>query len=406
MTLSLIARSVLVLLLTVWANLVSAEQVAERKRFLEELNTRLLGATAGPLKLDSDRGWRSIVMAPPGTSVSPLLTPFAALATEAVEASRLLEAVNTFDRPLAVSIGIGSPGAASLPEVWQLVLERSRPPFIRSVAVPEGDPEIAVLFRQADAVDQARGITFQREPSEAVMRYREYEYSLRSLAAEEVSQTGLWRLNSRLSRFGSISEAKAALAEDWITYGYKREVDSARVALEKKLGSQPWKDWSFAEAAYNAALVPITPDTSIPRTILFPPPSEWLSMVNWLRLSVPTSDPAIVVTFEVASVRIIRTWFLIDHLVEGRLQMRKAPNEKAVVLSDGAQPSTLSFPSGLLAVIPENIILVRNVRFIAKSSMPEQRVPALLDHPLGLYGYPDDINLFGYVVRTLPRLSN
>lgn len=406
MTLRLVARSLLALFVTISSHVASADQIAERKRFLEELNTHLLGVAAGPLKLDADRGWRSIVMAPPGTSVSTLLTPFAALTTETVEASRLLEAVNTFDRPLAVTEGIGSPSGASLPEIWKLVLERTRPPFLRPAAVSEGDPEVAILFRQADAVDQARGIAFQREPSEAVMRYREYEYSLRSLAAEEISQTGLWRLNSRLSRYGSISEAKAALAEDWVTYGYKREVDSARIALEKKMGSQAWQNWSSAEAAYKAALVPITPDAFIPRTVLFPPPSEWLSMANWLRLRGPTSDPGVIVSYDVASIRIIRTWFLIDQLVEGRIQLRKATGEKPVILSDGLQPTTLSFPSGLLAAIPENIVLVRNVRFIAKSSMPEQRVPALIDHPLGLYAYPDDINLFGYVARTLPRLSN
>jgi hypothetical protein len=76
------------------------------------------------------------------------------------------------------------------------------------------------------------------------------------------------------------------------------------------------------------------------------------------------------------------------------------------VLSDGQSPNVMSYPRGTLAVIPDELLLVRRIRFHTTGPGLEQPTQADQNHPLGLYSYPDDINLLGYIVRALPRIAN
>jgi hypothetical protein len=262
-----------------------------------------------------------------------------------------------------------------------------------------------VLFRQADEIDKARGVQYLREPSPAVQRYREYELLYRALTSAAKNGDETWRLNPRLTRYSSIEEAKTAIGEDWVNYGFKREVEAAREAFLAHTGARAWTDWMEAESAFTNGRVFLTPDIWVPQTILFPPASEWLSMPSWIRGVSSTGDPRVKVRFQIARVQIIRPWMAIEALLDGRIQIkRQSTKGRRPVLSDGTAPTGLSYPEGMLAVIPEELILVRGIRFIVANSTPEEQAPSDLNHPLGLFSYPDDVNLVGYVVHALPKV--
>src|SRR4051812_185263 len=83
-----------------------ASYFAGRKGLIQELNALLLGTGGDPSALDQSRGWRGVVLAPPGTPLSSLTTPFEALSTDGGSAGKLLENINSFDRPFLIQDGL------------------------------------------------------------------------------------------------------------------------------------------------------------------------------------------------------------------------------------------------------------------------------------------------------------
>ena len=335
------------------------------------------------------------------------MTPFDALGSDTVSVAKLLENISTFDRPVSITDGIANPGPTPLAQVREQLLELARPDYRQQHTGLESEPGISVLFRQTDEIDRARGIEYLREPSEAMQKYREYELSFRALVSQEASKSGMWRLIPSLSRFSSIDEAKASILSDWTAFGYKMEIEKAQQLLESRTNSAAWKTWTTAQASFNNTRTYINPDTWVPLTILFPPPSEWLNMGTWLRASSSSTIPNTVVLFQVARVKIIRPWLALDSILDGKLRIggSKDALAKAALISDGTPPTVLTYPHGSLAVIPEELILVRNIRFVAKDIVPEQRIQGKGSGPLGLFSYPDNVNLLGYVVRAIPKVS-
>jgi hypothetical protein len=66
-----------------------------------------------------------------------------------------------------------------------------------------------------------------------------------------------------------------------------------------------------------------------------------------------------------------------------------------------------------MAVYPEKLVLVRNIRFTQGEGSLETRIDnpnaaqpfgIISIHPLGIFSYRDETNLLGYVVRALPGI--
>lgn len=378
-----------------------APSLAARELFLRELNQTLLGTDGSPVLLPPNRGWRGVLLAPPGTPLSSTMTPFEALGHDTVSVSKLLEANSQFDSSVFVHDGVALRGAVSMASVWDAVLTETRP----SSQGFESDYEMdGWLFREADEVDKLRGVEFVREPSPFLEQYREYQLLFRLLLSAEQTQSGSWRLQPMLAKYSTIEEAKKCITRDWILYGHKVEVEAAFAEFERRSSLKDWLEWSDASEAFVQDRVELSPSRWVPITVLFPPPSEWLAMANWMRGTALLPGTERRVEFQFARVQVLRPWFAVEKLLDGK--MRPSRMDGVVGrLSDGLIPTVLSYPVGSLAVYPEELVLVRGIRFLEGAAGSEQEVAADFSHPLGLYFYPDKVNLLGYVVRALPALG-
>jgi hypothetical protein len=383
---------------------------SDRERLILELNKALLGTNDGrALYLGKSEGWRGVVIAPPGTPLSAFETPFDALGHDTVSVNKLLEAASNYDRVLLVNSGIANLGAQSVAEVWEVILNNSRPsPIGGGINSP-----IEVLFKQPDEVDRARGVLYLKEPSPQVIRYTEYEMLYRMLSLSDSRGDGTWRLHPRLSSYSTIEEAKNAVLNDWLQYGYKDEVESARADYEERNGSKEWRTWTRADSMYLNNRLAIDEFSSVPQTLLYPPPSEWFGMASWFSgvSSTLIKGQEIRIRFQIARVRIERPWLDLEALLSGGLHVQ---GHLARAISDGKTPDKGAYPAGVLSVFPEELLLVRNIVFTRGDGLAEARIdnpnanerfPLITDHPLGLFSYKEQINLLGYVVRALPIIA-
>jgi hypothetical protein len=381
----------------------AAPALSARAEFLDDLSQALLQTDGQPLALGPNLGWRGVVLIPPGTALPSTMTPFDGLGTETMNVSVMLENASTFDRPLVVKDGTGHPSALSIVQIWQSVLQKTRPvKLVDDVAEGNAHEPSPWLYREEDAVDRIRGVRFMREPSTAMLRYREFESLYRVLMVAEQHDDGTWRLHPRLSQYGSIGQAKAALAQDWITYGYKSEVDVALAKIHDAPNAVAWRNWTEADAHFNAGRRFLDLENWVPQTLLFPPPSEWLGMGTWVRMNVASPDAQIRITCQIARVRIIRPWLALEDLLSGRLVLSRQ-GQNGGELSDGATPTLLTYPEGLMAVIPEELVLVRGIRLMRGTEIIAGVPQTVEGHPLARFSYPDATNLLAYVVRALPR---
>jgi hypothetical protein len=390
----------LCLVAVAWPAFAQPPTISSRESFVRELTSALLGTNGEPLKLDGNEGWRGVVLAPPGTALSPTVTAFDVYGYDSVSVAKVLEAISQFDSVLAVHDGIGYPGPLSVANAWERVLEQARPVASQRELELEQSPVGTWLFRSPDKVDELRGVTYIREPSVYMLNYREYQNAFRMLVASEQRQDGTWRFNPKLMPYSSIQEAKEAVSRDWSLYGYQSEIEQALAAFAEATHAAAWREWSEAKEAFTENRIELTPYRWASVTLLFPPPSEWLNMSSWRQGVATLPIPSRRVRFQFARVRILRPWFLVEKLLTGRLQLR----ESQTVLSDGTSPTSLKYPSGELAVFPEELVLVRGIHFVQGDENNEQPAPPTTQHTLGGFYYADAINLLGYVVRVLPKL--
>jgi hypothetical protein len=385
----------------------------ERSQFIAEINTAFFSTTNGePLSLGKGEGWRGFVLAGPGTPLTAFSTPYDALGHGSVNISKLLDSVSSYDKVLLVESGIAQQGVQSIAEVWELILNNSRPSSVASAARPVSEDVQRILFREPDDIDRARGIEYRSEPSPEVLRYRDYNALYRMLVVSESRGDAAWRLHPKLAGYGSLEDAKVGILNDWIEYGNKVEVEAALAKYEVEHNSSEWRIWSRANAMFSNNRLPLDDYATVPITLLSPEPSDWFGIANWFNCVSATviSGQAIRVRFQLARVRIERPWLDIELLINGGLHVQGA---LARAISEGKAPDVTSYPKGIRAVYPEEIVLVRNIIFTQGNGSSEVRIDnpnnsqpfgLVSTHPLGLYSYRDQINLLGFIVRALPSI--
>jgi len=305
--------------------------------------------------------------------------------------------INLYDRVMVVQDGVAHFGTRSVSDVWENVLNRTMPTTTIPTELTEKDEVAKWLFRTTDKIDKARGIRFEREPSLYMLRYREYELLYQMLTVAATKDDGAWRLHPRLSQFTTIKEARNTIADDWVKFGYKVEVEAAQQAFKKRANAESWMVWTDAKARFEADKVAIDPNRSLQRTLLYPPPETWLTMSSWVRLITRTADGKGTIRCQFARIRIIRPWLSIDDLIDGKLRIDPSlPENRNFLLSDGTAPTLTKVPKGELSVYVEELIIVRDIKY-------ENVNPEKTAHPLALFAYPESTNLLGYVVRILPK---
>jgi hypothetical protein len=256
------------------------------------------------------------------------------------------------------------------------------------------------LYRVSDRVDQARGVQFIGEPSAAFQIYREYELLYKLLLnAKGGDNTTLdnqdsWRLHPRLAQFRHVDDALRSIEEDWIRFGYRREVSEAIAEFEKAAGSRAWIEWTRAKTRLETELTLVGRNTEVYRTVLSPPPAEWLRMGSWIKLTAHSAGNR-EIRFQIARVQIVRPWFQVEQLLDGRIKV----SDPRVVgeLFKGGKPTLTDYPGGRLSVYPTELLIVRQIRV---SPGAEDAL-----HPLTLFAKTDELQLLGYIVRYIERVS-
>lgn len=364
--------------------------VETRSQFSTELSKLILGAPAQFINLDAREGWRGVLLAPPGTALVPLITGDDLFAQRDLSVGKLLANASFVDRVALNQDGLLIRSDVLLSNVWEELIEKTYPESdAKAQSEAFADEEVKVLFQTPDEVDTVRGVSYQREPSIQMAKYREYEDLNRLLLIDD----DVWKIHPSLATYSTKSAAQDAVQQEWSLYGYRQEIDGAIRRLEKAVRTDEFMQWSAFRHSYQSNLTRIDSYTSLPRTFFFPPPIEWLDMGSWLRAQFRAGDGHI--SCEIAKIDVIRPWMDLGRLSSGAVRVH---GSKGYLLSDGTEPTFARLPNGRLPAFIEAIILAREI-----SVSPETSEASARAHPLGSFVYPRSVNLVGFVIRTLPE---
>jgi hypothetical protein len=348
------------------------ESLNQRESFLNDISTILFGSGM-PLSLGDGLGWRGVVISPNGETLPRFRRLFEDARrrnqTRRGPSSRrdILETMRAFDKPLFVRDGIAGRLEIPITQIWQEVIFNAR----------SGRPRLEV----ADCP------SLSDSPSES--QYDEYLSRIQAVTRSQLRKySGEWRLDGRLSLFGSSGEALRTLNNDWRLFGVRDLVESSRACEMARFNdSAVLARQELKRAAEDEDFGPLC------ETYLFPSPEQWEEYPNWLSIQLTDASGEGAISFEVGRIQLIRPWFHIEKLLTGEIDSQAAAGEQGY--SDGQPPTTLAYPKGRLSVYIEEILLVRQVRFTGKGRFDE--------HPLrNKFAYPAVVNLLGYVVRAMP----
>ncbi len=390
-TLSIVVLSVLVSFQR--AHSQTSEVLAARKQFATELSGKLLGSRDlfGPA--DANRGWMGVVLAPPGTSIAALSEAFNGYSGELI---RSLTNSTAFDQPIEVRQGFGFFTPRPISTIWSDFLKRAMP--INNVDQNKALELQASkwLFRPV-RTKNGKGFYYSSTPSCYMTSYQNYEHLYSILVSGRGGD--LWRLEPRLKRYLTYSDAEQGVMKDWVKRGYKSQIEVATAQLDAARTSPDWSNWAAAKAAFDNNQIPVDQDTRVSQTFLFPPPAAWSEVGSWLRLesAIPGLSP---IRYQVARIKVVRPWMRIEAALDGsvRVNPQLAANS-GYELSNGTVPTFEQMPLGLMPVYIDELILVRNIHNLGSPSEIQ-----LSSHPLASFAYPDAINLVGFVVRVLPAI--
>jgi hypothetical protein len=242
---------------------------------------------------------------------------------------------------------------------------------------------------------------FSREPSRYLLRYEEYRSKVQRLL--ELEANDAWKYVSPFSKYSTFRQAAEAQLHDWETSGYKREVESAQ--LEFGHNAQPffYRIWSEANEKFRFFSEPYGGGLRTYETLILPSPSSWPGLVDWKNIKYRPAGLGGEFRFQAAVVSVRRPWLDLDFLFEVNGLGRGSENAR-VQLSDGSPPKFDASLSGRFTGLIGQIVLVRGVDWIDQNSLaPIADRP--IDTVLGKFAYPQSINVLGYVVHILPKIS-
>lgn len=382
-----------IVIVVVLASGASAESLNVREALLRDITRVIVGADA-PVK-KPDGSWNGVVLAPAGTPISPLLTSWENQRLDLGSVGQQLEAIKLYDQALLVRDGVAFSLDIQLADTWEQIISRCRPPLDAKKAPSE--EVYKLLFRIPDKIDQLKGVQFLQVPSDEYRRYAEYRSLMQLLINAEQNNDSLWRLHPRLSVFTSLAEAHRTIQDEWNRFGFRQEIEAAEAEYLRVNSEDRWKVWTDAHLRFSTLSYTSSSGITVPRTVLFPSPELWMSMGSWITMHSDLGPAEGDYAFQLARVSISRPWMEVGRLLAGEIQFRQDPGGGTeILISDGQNPTLLQYPQGRLAVLPEQLLLVRRIRV-------RQEAPKA-DNPLSRFAFPDEINLFGYVVRALPKI--
>jgi hypothetical protein len=388
-------RSLWILLLVLFGfgtgSMASAADNAVQKRFSIEMARGLLGSQSQFVPLGDGHGTRGFLLAEIGSTATPISEAYSGVQGEFTQA--LADAI-VFDKPVVAVDGVAVLTGDSLAGAWRDILDHSRPGFSITKDRALDERTMKWLFKPNKGQTDPKK-KYSRERSSYYKKYQEFEKKYSLLLAAQ--QGEVWRSIPGFSSFKSFEAAERNLLNEWFKSGYKAEIDSAMWRFSSTVPFVEWQAWAEANAKFESNMVPYAQFLNLPVTRLFPPPASWSSVSMWFRGVSRDASGGGQYQFQFARVRIARPWMDLDALLLGKIKFSQ-DKERPFMVSGGELPSETSLPSGVLGAFIEELVLVRNVTKIGTVDNVQD------GHPLGLFAYPDAINLLGYVVRTLPAL--
>ncbi|MBL8829961.1 MAG: hypothetical protein JNM18_23480 [Planctomycetaceae bacterium] len=371
--------AVILSFLLCWAGALQAE---DRAPFLRELSALLL-ASDGPVQ--TDKGWLGVAI--DHQAIPDFERVFKVYRPQEGHQLEILRAIDALDYPLSVSGGLVKRETASISLLWKDVLLH-----VELEEAATSPAALPALHRPPDRVEAVRDDPHPRTPLHEKFLVARGQHNLLSLAVLE--ESGAWRLRDDLNHFSSLGEAFSGVVADWSYFGGKLEVGAALWVNDLKTSpliraQERFDDHNLRPESRQPAL----------KVWLSPPPDAWAGMGSWLTCRSRTFKGAGSVIFQLARVRVMRPWFSIDDLIDKRLRLSAdwLARNPDYVLSAGGTPTLMDYPTGgQLNSYVDELLLVRNIVYDERGRDPE--------HPLS-FAY-DDVNLLGYVVRTLPRISS
>lgn len=361
-----------------------------KHEFLNTLSSTILGNDEIFSDLANNRGWQGVALAQVGATIEPLVQAYSG---EPGDRFQLLTNTEIFGRPVTIHEGRVSFLPTSLAEIWKKVLESSAPETSLRKDRKLSVSVMRWLFRPLKK--NGRTVGYSREESRFVRRYREFEARYSILV--RAKNNNVWKLIPQLARFSTYEEAERSIIEEWIKAGYKHEVESAYWVFQKSKNPTNWSDWFIANENFKNNLETINFHQKLPVTFLLPPPSSWPTVSSWTR-AIHASDALNgEFRFQFARVKILRPWFDIETIIDGRIKLGK--EGRGIIVSEGTRPTFNKSGGGRIPGYVQEIILVRDIHFLGPKK------PDIRDHPLAAFAYPEAINLLGYIVHMLPELG-
>lgn len=212
------------------------------------------------------------------------------------------------------------------------------------------------LFSLPDKIDRARGLDDTRRPSEYFLKYREYQLLYQLVDREVTSRFSkeTWKLHPRLKDYADAESAKKGVLADWLMFGYRKQIDEALKEFNGSEAALQWHDWMRASEAFDRSRFP-GGASNLANAKLSPSPSDWMTLATWRRVETPTKSGKML-SFQWTRIRIVREWLRLDMLSDGRLV-----TDREDQLSSGRRDGVLGYPTGPIAVVPIELLLIRNI---------------------------------------------
>ncbi|MEO1527428.1 MAG: hypothetical protein AAFX06_18515 [Planctomycetota bacterium] len=277
------------------------------------------------------------------------------------------------DRPLIVENGHAAFNGfeESLASHWKEVVLAARSESPKSIGS-------AWLDRPARRTEIAAGVELNAMPSHYLVKFSNFEKRIELLQRCRANGNELWRLIPSLKGYLTFDEALRSERENWELFGWRSEIQGEFEAISQA---------RYLHRPTRLLRESIDGDLT---TYYSPLPETWSNMANWI--PVQTRIGGRQVEFEISRVRVIRPWFNVSLLYDGRVFLDESLLDRPdVPLSRGEETTLLTFPTGKIGTYIEEIILLR--RSSRGGAVPPE-----------LYSHSNVVNVLGFVVRGLPKL--
>ena len=142
--------------------------------------------------------------------------------------------------------------------------------------------------------------------------------------------------------------------QDWMLFGFKRQVENAFEALDLEARSDPQAHWAVASQRFSEAPQATARGTQFLPAVAAPPYQAWTADTGWTHCTAAGGT----ISLDIKTVAISRAWFDADLVFSNQWRWIGGSPYEVGTVSDGT--GGLSQKPGWVPLLPSQIILIRN----------------------------------------------